>query len=202
MALGGLISAAWLTGLAFTAPGGPLLEGVFLLRPADQREGGVRFELDAPLAPIQARAEVVEGELRLAAGRADGRVRVRVDSLRTGLEGRDRDLRKPAWLDARRWPFIGFVFQGVELPAALGNGETHELRVPGRFILHGVEQQRAVTLRVRFDPEAATLLCEGEFEVRLAEHRISRTDSSAKALIGLRVGEVATVKLRLLARRG
>lgn len=174
----------------------------FYFRPADHPALGVSFELEAPLGKIEARAEAVEGELHVEAGRAKGRVRVRVDGIRTGIEGRDRDLRKPGWLDARRWPYIGFVFEDVPTPPGLLDGGVHEVEVAGRLILHGVEQRRTVRMRVQLDVKEGVLVCEGEFPVRLEDHRLRRSDSAAKSLIGLRVGEVATVKLRLRGRRG
>lgn len=202
MGFGSLISVAWLAVAgAAGAPPAPSAE-VFVFRPADHREAGVGFELDAPLGRIEARAEVVEGELRIEGGRARGRIRVRVDGLRTGIEARDRDLRKPGWLDARRWPFVGFVFDDVEVPRGLLDGAERTVEVRGRFFLRGLERWRSVEMRVRLDPEDGTLRCEGELDVPLAEHAVPRTDSSAKALIGLRVGEVARVKLRLRGRRG
>ena len=58
-----------------------------------------------------------------------------------------------------------------------------------------------VEIRMRFDSATRILHCEGTFPVRLSDHRIQRTDSAAKAMIGLEVGEVATVKLALRGRR-
>jgi transcription elongation GreA/GreB family factor len=57
-------------------------------------------------------------------------------------------------------------------------------------------------MSVRFDPKEGLLHCVGSFEVKLEHHQIQRSDSSAKKMIGLSVGEVATVKLRLVGRRG
>ncbi len=173
----------------------------FVFRPADHLDAGVRFELDAPLGRIEAKAPALEGEMVLRGGRAKGRFRVRVDRIQTGNEGRDRDLEKPGWLDARRFMFIGFTFEDVVTPPDLLAGGSHEVTVRGRFILRGVERPLGVKMQVRFDQATQILHCAGTFSVRLAEHRIQRSDSAVKAMIGLEVGEVATVKLVLQGRR-
>lgn len=174
----------------------------FVFRAADHQKDGVSFELDAPFAAIKAQAPGLEGELQIEDGRAKGRFRVRVDQIKTGIEGRDRDLQKPGWLDARRWPHIGFVFEGLEVPKEIMDGASHVLHVEGRLILHGIERVQPVELSVRYDEKEGRLHCEGSFAVRLEAHRIKQSDSSAKKLIGLSVGEVAKVRLRLVGRRG
>jgi polyisoprenoid-binding protein YceI len=79
-----------------------------------------------------------------------GRLTVRVDTISTGSEGRDKDMHKA--LSSDRYPTIYFVIQNVEAPSfPLGVAEHTDtlLTIQGRLSIAGVERVKRFSGRVR-----------------------------------------------------
>ena len=164
------------------------------------------FVLDAPFESIHAVANGVEGTATIDGRRrtADGQFRVRVDSIRTGNDTRDEHLQNDKWLDAKRWPHVEFSFTNLKLPASYKNGKTHRLKARGELYLHGVRRKATVPVSVRYFAGSEMtkkrlpgnlVRIKSDFDIRLEDYGVAQSDSFAKSLIGLKVGEVAEVKL-------
>lgn len=109
-----------------------MMDEVTCLR-LDARSLGVEFIAWLGPFPVRGRFDDVRGTLVLAGtdiARTNLEVVVAAESLSTGLAARDRHLRGPSFLDARRHPFISFTSRRVQRD----NGE---LRVAGTLLLRG-----------------------------------------------------------------
>ncbi len=120
-------------------------------------DGGSRisFVSDAPLETINGVATQAQGEIQVdpaALTGARGRVAVEVAGLRTGIDLRDEHLRSNTWLDAARFPRATFELTAVEGAEALAANQATEVRLRGRFTLHGVTKNVTARARVRFIP--------------------------------------------------
>jgi polyisoprenoid-binding protein YceI len=134
----------------------------------------VAFEATHRLGDFGGRAEGVTGEVQadpadLRAG-ITGVVRVRIAAMRTGNDGRDRDMRK--LLDADRHPEIRFTIVAVE---ASFNSITPSadvlLTVKGGLALRGVERPMAFLARVRLRDDR--IWVRGESHLRLTDFGIT-----------------------------
>jgi polyisoprenoid-binding protein YceI len=83
---------------------------------------------------------------------ARGNVAAQVATLRTGNDTRDEHLRGDHWLDAGQFPAATFAVTAVEGAEALTANQPAELRVRGRFTLHGVTKNIVATAGVRWMP--------------------------------------------------
>lgn len=120
-------------------------------------DGGsrIQFVSDAPLETITGVTTRVTGNLTVDPAQlssARGNVSVQVASLRTGNDTRDEHLRGDHWLDAGQFPAATFAVTAIEGAASLTANQPAELRVRGRFTIHGVTKNVVATARVRWMP--------------------------------------------------
>lgn len=134
----------------------------------------VRFEASYPLGDFSGTTEDVAGELRLDPANVShgvsGSVTVNPARLRTGSDGRDRDLRR--MLETERYPEIRFRVEEVlaSFPA-LAERTDVTLKISGVMLIRGVERAMAWTGRARI--EEGKLWVRGESELKLTDFGIT-----------------------------
>ena len=153
-----------------------------------RNDGGSRIQFisDAPLETITGVSTHVTGELEADVNDATamrGTVRVRVASLRTGIDLRDEHLRAPNWLDAARWPDVTFEVTRIEGAGRLAPNQVANLRVHGRFSLHGVTRDLVANAQVRYIPltdelranhvDGDVIRVQASFRVLLTDYNVS-----------------------------
>ena len=160
--------------------------------------------LDAPFESIMGVANAVEGAVTVDANKASGAFKVRVDSIKTGNDTRDGHLQNDKWLDAKKFPYIEFSFKDVPLPADFKAGKPITVAAKGELSLHGVKKPRPITVKLQYFPQSELtksrlpgnlVRVKSDFDVKLTDHNVAQSDSGVKALIGLKVGEVAKVSI-------
>ncbi len=133
----------------------------------------VSFDASFPLGNFTGRTGDLGGEFR--ADQADlrqgvtGVLRVSPATLRTGVEGRDRDMRKA--LAVERYPEIRFTLGHVEasFPSVTDRSDVL-LTISGRMLIRGVERPMAFPGRVRRRDDA--LWVRGESELKMSDFGI------------------------------
>lgn len=134
----------------------------------------VRFEASYPLGDFSGTTEDVTGELRLDSANVSqgvsGSVTVNPARLRTGSDGRDRDLRRT--LETDRYPEIRFRVEEVlaSFPA-LAERTDVTLKISGVMLIRGVERAMTWTGRARI--EEGKLWVRGESELKLTDFGIT-----------------------------
>ncbi len=151
-------------------------------------DGGsrIQFVSDAPLETITGVSSHVTGEVAFDPAdlsSARGTVRVRVASLRTGIDLRDEHLRGDGWLGAQRFPDATLEVTRVEGAQSLSPNHPTTARVHGRFTLHGVTREVVSEATVRLIPfseelraarvDGDVLRVQASFRVRLTDHGVS-----------------------------
>ena len=134
----------------------------------------VMFEASFPLGDFTGITGELRGEFQadpqnVGAG-IRGTVTVDPASLRTGIEGRDRDLRKT--LEVDRHPEIRFTVQEVRpsFPSLAERTDT-QLTITGALLIHGVE--RSITLRGRAQLRDGQDWVSGEGFLRMTDYGIT-----------------------------
>lgn len=130
----------------------------------------VAFEAKFSLGDFAGRGDRLEGEITLDP--ADlrqsiaGSVKVDVLGLRTGLDGRDRDMRKT--LEADRFPSVRFTVESVEssFPSVTDKADVL-LTIRGRMQIRDVERPLTLLGRARF--RAGELWVRGDATVKFTD---------------------------------
>jgi len=152
-------------------------------------DGGsrIQFVSDAPLETITGVTTRVTGSITVDPARlstARGRASVQTATLRTGNDTRDEHLRADTWLDAARFPNATFELTAVEGAESLTANQPADVRVRGRFTLHGVTKEVVASARVRWMPitdelrqtpgiTGDVLRIRASFAVRLTDYGVS-----------------------------
>lgn len=171
-------------------------------------DGGSRIQFisDAPLETITGVSNHVTGELTVDTanvGAARGTVRVRVASIRTGIDLRDEHLRSANWLDATRWPDATFEITGVEGAGQLQPNQVANLRIRGRFSIHGVTRDIVANARVRFIPltdEMRSNHIEGDVIRAQASFRVQLTDYNVSVPLPVRLKVANEIRVNVTIR--
>jgi polyisoprenoid-binding protein YceI len=176
---------------------------------AARNDGGsrIQFVSDAPLETITGVSSHVTGELNVDPANlstARGTIRVRVDTIRTGIDLRDEHLRAENWLDAGRYPDVIFEITRVEGAQRLEPNRPANLRLHGRFTLHGVTREIVANAQVRFIPLNDELRAarvtgdvirgQANFTVQLTDYNVS-----VPAIVRLKVANEIRVNVTLRA---
>jgi len=153
-----------------------------------RNDGGsrIQFVSDAPLETITGVSTHVTGDVTFDASnlsRARGTVRVRVASIRTGVDLRDEHLRGDGWLDAQHHPNATLEITRVEGARRLQPNQVATVRVHGRFSLHGVTRDIVSEAQVRLIPfseelraahvDGDVISVRASFRVRLTDYNVS-----------------------------
>ncbi len=122
-----------------------------------RNDGGSRIQFisDAPLETITGVSSHVTGDLTIDPNnlaQSRGTIAVRVATIRTGIDLRDEHLRADNWLDAQRYPNATFEITRVEGAERLEPNRVANLRIHGRFTIHGVTHDVVANARVRLIP--------------------------------------------------
>ncbi|MCB9595751.1 MAG: YceI family protein [Sandaracinaceae bacterium] len=153
-----------------------------------RNDGGSRIQFisDAPLETITGVSTHVTGEItvdpnNVAASR--GTVRVQVASIRTGIDLRDEHLRSANWLDAASQPNATFEITSVEGGSRLQPNQVTNVRIHGRFSIHGVTHDIVANARVRLIPvtdelranhvDSDVIRAQASFRIRLTDYNVS-----------------------------
>jgi polyisoprenoid-binding protein YceI len=163
--------------------------------------GNAQFVSDAPLERITGVSSKVRGSIQVDPAHpesARGEVHVSVASIRTNVELRDEHLRSEAWLNAARFPDATFVLGSVS-GAPLASNQANELKVNGKFSVHGVTHDVSTTARVRYvagsEPTARdTLRVQASFVVHLDSYGVS-----IPSIVALKVAKDIQVNIDLHA---
>jgi len=153
-----------------------------------RNDGGSRIQFisDAPLETITGVSSHVTGSITVDPGNVSatrGTTRVRVASIRTGVDLRDEHLRSPNWLNAGRWPDATFEITGVSGASSLTPNQVARVRITGRFMIHGVTHDVTANARVRYIPltdemranhiDGDVIRAQASFRLRLTDFNIS-----------------------------
>lgn len=134
----------------------------------------VIFEATYPLGEFSGTADHVTGEFRLDPDNlpqgVTGSATINPATLRTGIEGRDRDLRKS--LETDRYPEIRFTVGEVHSSfPSLAERADIALKISGMMLIRGVERAMTWTGRARI--EEGRLWVRGEAELNMTEFGIT-----------------------------
>jgi len=167
----------------------------------------VQFVSDAPLETITGVTSDVTGRITADPSNlrgAQGRIAVRIAAVRTGIDLRDEHLRSNNWLNAQQFPEAVFEITGVEGPNRLQPNRDTNLRIRGRFTVHGVTRDVVAQGRVQLVPATdATraahvtgdaLIVRARFTIHLPDFNIA-----VPAAIRLKVSDEIEVNVSLRA---
>ena len=154
------------------------------------REGKLSFDGRATTGGFTGSTTTLTG--RLQGGQLSqvrGWVEAPVRTLVTGNKRRDRDLNKS--MESDKYPTIRFELMGVTATGAAG--DSVNLVLHGRFILHGVTRDATVPASVAFHPEGIRV--RAATPLNLKDYRIG---GLSKALGMLRMEEEIVIHVDLL----
>ncbi len=116
---------------------------------ASPQNTNVTFESETDFETILGSTREIKGQavVDLEAGLASTTIEVPVESLRTGIELRDKHLRSGMWLDAAKYPTISFV------STAARKIDDTKWEVTGTFSMHGKSRELTTVVDVRPIPE-------------------------------------------------
>ena len=154
------------------------------------REGKLSFDARATTGSFTGSTTTLTG--RLQGGQLSqvrGWVEAPVRTLLTGNKRRDRDLNKS--MESDKYPTIRFELMGVTGTGA--GGDSVDLALHGRFIIHGVTREATVPASVTFHPEGIRV--RAATQLNLKDYRIG---GLSKALGMLRMQEEILIHVDLL----
>ncbi len=147
---------------------------------AQSRDFGVdraraTFRSEAPLETINGVVNSGSGSISLDPSNlstTSGTISIPVGELRTGVDLRDEHLRGADWLDAGNHPNATFEIRSVSGASSLTANEDVELRVTGRFTLHGVTRDVTARVRAKWDGSSG-LRARARFTIQLSNFNVS-----------------------------
>lgn len=153
--------------------------------------GLVRFVVEGPLDDVIGETRQSSGILTFDAaswGKGTGAIAVDLNSLRTGIDQRDKDMRVE-FLETSRFPRAILTIDSIEKPSApaLASGASVTGTVVGSFELHGVRRAVKVPITLKMDGEGKVKVS-GKFEVPFADYNVVRPQR-----LFLKLGDTAIV---------
>ena len=153
--------------------------------------GLVRFMVEGPLDDVVGETRQSSGVLTFAPetwSKGSGAIAVDLNSLRTGIDQRDRDMRVE-FLETSRFPRAVLFIDSIEKPSApaLAAGGQATGEVVGSFELHGIRRSVRFPLTAKMDAEGRVRVS-GKFEVPFADYSVQRPQR-----LFLKLGDTATV---------
>jgi polyisoprenoid-binding protein YceI len=137
----------------------------------------IQFVSDAPLEKFTGKSTSLSGEVsvdptKIEKGKAE--LKCEVATIKTNLALRDEHLAAENWLDAKKYPQAKFVITKISGASALKPNDVTEVKVSGKFTLHGVTKDVSTTAKVRYTPGAAAALrIVSTFTVHLEDYKVS-----------------------------
>ena len=173
-----------------------------------RNDGGSRIQFisDAPLETITGVSSHVTGAVNVDPSdlsSARGTIRVRVASIRTGVDLRDEHLRGDGWLDAERYENATFEITRVEGASSLSPNQTTRVRIHGRFSLHGVTRDVVANARVRLIPlndELRAARITGDVIRAQASFRVQLTDYDVSVPLPVRLKVANEIRVNVTIR--
>jgi len=132
-------------------------------------------------------------------GTLDGEISLSVNSIKTGIDGRDKNLQSVSWLNSEKYPLIVFRIAKVETITPVDD-YTLKLSILGEFSLHGKTKliYAKTTIKYLKESEMTKLRADGnlidvktEFDIKLSDFGISHI------MIGKRVSDIIKVSATL-----
>ncbi len=169
---------------------------------SDQRTN-ITFQSETDFEIILGSTRSLFGEVvaDLKNERAEVDLEVPLDSLRTGIDLRDKHLRSAKWLDAKRHPSITFVSKKASHLSGT------QWKIEGTFTLHGVSKNVAVIADIREIPAASAKKAGLEagdwmrvsvpFEVKLSDFGVE-----IPKMVSAKVNDVWQVNVQAFATTG
>lgn len=163
---------------------------------APRPHGEVRFTVAGPLDDVTGVTRSAHGSLELDLkdwAKGKGVVTVQLDTLRTGIDARDQDMRVE-FLETQRYPYALLAIERIDRPsaAALAPGQSVQGEAVGSFEVHGV--RRAIRIPVTLTLESERKLwVKGAFEVPFADYAMTRPQR-----LFLKLGETADAAFNVL----
>ncbi|HEY8210151.1 MAG TPA: YceI family protein, partial [Myxococcaceae bacterium] len=158
--------------------------------------GKVRFNVEGPLDDVPGETRELGGHLELdpqdwVSGKA--RVVVSLETLHTGIDQRDADMREQ-FLQTERYPRALLSIDRLERPstAALTPGNSVQGDASGSFELHGVRRSVRIPVKLTMEQDGRIWVA-GSFEVPFADYNIQRPSR-----LFLKLGESADVTFDIL----
>jgi polyisoprenoid-binding protein YceI len=157
----------------------------------------VAFDATHPFGDFSGRAEELMGEIVMdpsdLAQAVRGTVTIDVRAITTGLNGRDRDLRRS--LDAERHRQVRYAVQGIEASfASLSDRSDVTLTIRGTLTVRGVEQPLPLSGRARWRDDRVWV--RGEGRLRLTDFGIQ-----PPRRLFLTVGNQVAIRFDMLFQR-
>jgi polyisoprenoid-binding protein YceI len=109
-----------------------------------------------------------------------GEIFISVNSLKTGIEERDENLRDSNWLNSQKYPDISFKIQEVEQQTELDNNKI-KLLIDGLFFCHGKSKEIKINATLILQEESALtkkrlpgdlLSVVAKFDIKLSDYGI------------------------------
>jgi polyisoprenoid-binding protein YceI len=137
----------------------------------------IQFVSDAPLEKFTGKTTSLSGEITVDPAKADkgkGEIKADVATIKTNVALRDEHLAGENWLDAKKYPHAKFVITKISGGTALKPNDLTELKIAGKFTIHGVTKDVNTTAKVRYTPGAkAALRVQSSFTIHLEDYKVS-----------------------------
>jgi polyisoprenoid-binding protein YceI len=163
---------------------------------------------DAPLEKIKGTAEGVSGSFTIDPKNLStikGSISAKVSTMTSGNGTRDGHLKSANWLDAAKYPTIGFTIASVSGITVKGNKATG--KATGTFTMHGVSKQMTIPFELTYvdASEKTRKRAEGDLVMISADFAVSLKDfnvQGSKGFVGSKVGESIKVTAKLFGSTG
>ena len=145
------------------------------------------FISDAPFEKIVGLASGLDATVMLNVNditqKPMGKVKVPIESIKTGIDLRDEHLRSEMWLNAAKYPFAEFQLTGIKNPTSrkLNDGQRVTATLIGKFSVHGVTKNIEVPATLTYFKESEKtkakapgnlLVANAEFDINLEEYGV------------------------------
>jgi polyisoprenoid-binding protein YceI len=166
----------------------------------DDRGGSsIQFVSDAPLEKFTGKSSALSGAVTVDPAKIDknakGELKCEVATIKTNLALRDEHLASENWLDAKKHPQAKLVITKISGADKLKPNDVTDVKVSGKFTLHGVTKDITTPAKVRFTPGAKpSLRVVASFTVHLEDYKVS-----IPSIVALKVSPDIVVNVDLKA---
>lgn len=136
---------------------------------------------------INGTGEGVSSSLKIINAKISGEVSFRLESLKTGIEERDQDM-KEKYLEVKSFPIAKLTFSEFQMPAgwSLKNPKVVESSFRAKFSLHGVERE----ITGLYSIDSALKKSTAKFDVKLSDFKIQLPE-----YLGIKVADFVKVSV-------
>jgi len=137
----------------------------------------IQFVSDAPLEKFTGKTTSLSGDIMVDPAKADkakAEIKAEVGTIKTNVQLRDEHLAGENWLDAKKYPQAKFVISKISGATALKANDLTEVKIAGKFTIHGVTKDVNTTAKVRYTPGAKPALrVQSTFTIHLEDYKVS-----------------------------